>query len=81
MKRIEWSSEKNEILKKTRNISFEEILQNGTFLDDIPHPSREKQRIKIYDYNGYPYLMPYVEDDEKIFLKTAFPNRDYKNLL
>lgn len=81
MKKIAWSDEKNHILKKTRNISFEEILQNGILLDDISHPSRKNQRIRVYDYGGYPYLIPYVEGEETIFLKTIFPNRDYKNLI
>jgi len=44
-KTIRYSLEKNEILKDTRNISFEDVilaLENGYLLDDIEHPNKEK---------------------------------------
>ncbi len=82
-KTIRYSLEKNEILKEQRDISFEDVIlaiENGNLLDDIEHPNKEKYPnqnifiilIKIKDYV---YLVPYVEDDTSIFLKTIIPSR------
>lgn len=76
-----WSSEKNEILKRTRNISFEEIADAAqeNLLDDIKHPNSERypnQRIAIVRCKGYVYEVPYViEDNGELFLKTIIPSR------
>ena len=82
-KTIRYSLEKNEILKSTRDISFEDVilaLENGYLLDDVEHPNKEKYPnqnifiilIKIKDYI---YLVPYIEDNKSIFLKTIIPSR------
>jgi hypothetical protein len=47
-------------------------------LDDIAHPNREQyphQRIFVTLIGGYVYLVPYVENEEEIFLKTIIPSR------
>ena len=78
---IDWNDEKNELLKNTRNISFEMVLTEiieGRILEDNPHPNHEKypkQNIFVVKINGYCYLVPYVYDDEMIFLKTIIPSR------
>ena len=80
---IRYSLEKNEILKKNRNISFEEIIlaiENGDLLDDIEHPNKEKYPnqnifIILVKIKDYVYLVPYVEDETSIFLKTIIPSR------
>ena len=52
-----WNKEKNEILKETRYISFEEIveyLEDGLILKDEEHPLKEKypnQRIYYININ------------------------------
>ncbi len=81
MKVFDWSDEKNQILKKERNLAFEEIVfhitHNG-LLDVIQHPNQEKypnQKMFIVNVEGYVCLVPFVEDDEIIFLKTIFPSR------
>ncbi len=82
-KTIRYSLEKNEILKSTRNISFEDIilaLENGYLLDDIEHPHKEKYPnqnifIILIQIKNYVYLVPYMEDDKSIFLKTIIPSR------
>lgn len=33
------------------------------------------QRIMVIGVNNYAYLVPYVEDEEEIFLKTLIPSR------
>ena len=82
-KTIRYSLEKNEILKSLRDVSFEDVilaLENGYLLDDITHPNKEKypnQNIFIIltQIKDYVYLVPYVEDDTSIFLKTIIPSR------
>ncbi len=81
MKPINWNPEKNRKLIEERNISFESVvfsLQSGGLLDDIVHPNTEKypnQRVFVVSIDDYVYLVPYVETEEEIFLKTAIPSR------
>jgi hypothetical protein len=47
----------------------------------IEHPNQEKypsQRIFIIEISQYVYLVPFVESDEEIFLKTIIPSRKLK---
>ena len=81
MKYFDWSGDKNEQLKKIRGISFEEVLvviEQGQVLDIVEPKNRIKypgQKIFIIYLHGYVYVVPFVEDKEKIFLKTIFPSR------
>ena len=74
-------SSKNQKLIEVRKISFEDILfniQKGRLLDDVEHPNKTKyqnQRVFVVAVDGYAYLVPYVEDDREIFLKTIIPSR------
>ena len=80
MKPINWNPEKNRKLIEERNISFEYIvfsLRSGGLLDDISHPNKEKyphQRVFVISIEDYAYLVPYVETEEEIFLKTVVPS-------
>lgn len=77
---VDWSEEKNTLLKKERLVSFEQVLEaieNNKILDIILHPNTQKyphQKILIVNINVYVYLVPYVENGTKIFLKTIIPN-------
>lgn len=81
MKRLRWSYEKNELLKRTRGVSFEDVayhIERDEILDVRQHPNRERyphQRIFVIELSDYVYLVPFVEDDEEIFLKTIVPSR------
>ena len=81
MKLVDWNEEKNKKLKKERNISFEIILhyiEQKKILDVIKHPNKEKypnQRMFIIEHENYAYLVPFIEEEKKIFLKTIIPNR------
>ena len=81
MKLFNWNKEKNEWLKQNRELCFEDIIfyiANGLLIDDIEHPNKEKylnQRIMLFDINDYIFLVPYVEDETEIFLKTIIPSR------
>ena len=81
MKYFDWNEEENQWLKKERNISFEVIvsyLEQKKMLDKIAHPNSVKypdQFIFVIEHDNYAYLVPFVEDDEKVFLKTIIPSR------
>ena len=81
VKRYAWNREKNQQLKAERSISFEEVLihiANGDILDIIEHPNQEKyagQRIFIVHIRDYAWLVPFVETEAEIFLKTIIPSR------
>lgn len=81
MKYYAWNNEKNRRLKIERNLSFEEVvfyIERGQLLDIVEHPNSEKykgQRIFIVDINDYAYLVPFVETEREIFLKTIIPSR------
>lgn len=78
---FDWNPEKNEELKAKRGISFEEIallLGNGEAWRVAEHWNKSKyprQSVFFLPIDGYIYLIPYVEDDDTIFLKTAIPSR------
>ncbi len=47
-------------------------------LDDIEHVNAAKyphQRMLVVVFNGYVYGVPYVANDDEIFLKTVYPSR------
>ena len=85
MKYFEWDEEKNERLKEQRGVSFEDVivaLENGELLLMLRGKGQySHQKQYIVKINQYPYVVPYVEEEEKIFLKTIIPNRRYKHLI
>jgi hypothetical protein len=81
MKYFSWNTDKNEKLKTERNISFEEVvfyIEKGQLLDIVGHPNQDRyivQRIFIVKINDYAYLVPFVESEREVFLKTIIPSR------
>jgi len=81
MKYITWNAEKNIQLIQERGISFERVVQHiekKELLAIIQHPNPLKypnQRMFILNINNYAYLVPFVENDKEIFLKTIIPSR------
>ena len=81
MKYLDWDESKNKILGKERGISFEEIkiaVEEGRILDTYDHPNQKRypgQKIMVVEIDNYAYSVPYVRDEEKVFLKTIIPNR------
>lgn len=85
-KPLEWNVEKNAWLKQTRGVSFEmvqEVLESGGPVHIIRHPKAQytHQQMYVLELNGYVCDVPFVEDDEKIFLKTIHPNRKHQNFI
>lgn len=80
MKYLNWDKEKNEILKRERGISFEEIaylIESENIVAIEVNPSRPNQKIYILEIDSYIVVVPFVENENEIFLKTAFPSRKY----
>ncbi|KHE93335.1 MAG: BrnT family toxin [Candidatus Scalindua rubra] len=81
MKVYSWNTEKNEKLKAERGITFEKVMlyiENGWLLDIINHPNHKEyseQKIFIVNIDDYAYLVPFVESENEIFLKTVIPSR------
>ena len=81
MKSFEWVNEKNEWLRKERGLSFEDALfylSNECLLDTIPHPNKSKyphQKMFIINIDDYAFLVPFIETNDTIFLKTVIPSR------
>ncbi|RLQ20856.1 toxin [Seongchinamella sediminis] len=86
MKVFNWNSEKNRQLIEERGRSFEEAIfhiENGRLLDDICHPNAKdypRQKIFVVAIDQYAYLVPYVESDDEIFLKTMMPSGKFTKL-
>lgn len=81
MKHFDWDKEKNNKLKKERGISFEEIveiLKDTKYIDVFDHPNQKNyagQKIFVVIVEEYAYMVPFVEDEVKYFLKTIIPSR------
>lgn len=81
MKYFDWDKDKNELLKSQRNICFEDIvaaIENGQLLVTLDHPNQKRypnQQMYIVNVNHYAFIVPFVEDEAKRFLKTIIPSR------
>jgi hypothetical protein len=78
VKYFDWNEEKNTWLLQTRDISFElcvACIESGYVLDVLINKTHIHQKVFILNIEGYAYRVPFVEDSEKIFLKTAYPSR------
>ena len=81
MQYFDWNPEKNESLKKERDICFEEVVTayaEGRVVAIVAHHNPKRypgQKLLIVVIRDYAYLVPFIEDDEKIFLKTIIPSR------
>ncbi len=81
MKPFDWNPKKNRQLIEERGVSFEDVifyLQEDGLLDDLAHPNKQKypdQKVFVVNIDGYAHLVPYVENEDAIFLKTVIPSR------
>lgn len=81
MQHFNWDKEKNLRLKELRGISFEEIvfyISTGAVIDVIENRNNEKykdQFMFIIEIDSYAHIVPFVENDDEIFLKTIYPSR------
>ena len=81
MKYFAWDDAKNAKLKADRGVGFEDIvfhIERGDLLDILEHPNLERyagQRIFVVQREEYVYLVPFVEDEDTVFVKTIIPSR------
>ena len=81
MNSFSWDPQKNEWLKENRDISFERVvalIYGGEVLDIVQHPNRVKypaQKMFILNIEEYAYLVPFIETQEHLFLKSIIPSR------
>jgi uncharacterized DUF497 family protein len=79
--RYEWDPEKNNWLKRERNISFEQIifhLSKGDLWKTSDHPNQKKypgQKIYFVNVDRYLFLVPHIVEADYVFLKTIIPSR------
>ncbi|MBI2167583.1 MAG: toxin [Candidatus Omnitrophica bacterium] len=76
MRALRWDPLKNQRLKKVRGVSFEEIL-GERLVKTTEHPKRSGQELMLFERRGYIWVVPFVEREGEIFLKTAYPSRHY----
>ncbi len=81
MKYIDWDQEKNIKLLANRGVGFEDVqtaFEENRILAEVRHNNitrYPKQRVFVVEIDHYVYLVPYVEDETKIFFKTIIPSR------
>jgi uncharacterized DUF497 family protein len=81
VKPFRWNAEKNCELLAERGVSFEQVvvaIESDGLIDVLDHPNSGKypnQRLMVVAWDGYAYLVPYVEEGGHYFLKTVIPSR------
>ena len=85
MKVFRWDNEKNELLRNNRGVCFEQVIilmERADVLETVEHPNQNKypgQKIATVMIDDYAYLVPYVQKNDEIFLKTIIPSRKATN--
>ena len=80
-KSYNWNTEKNQMLIDERGISFERIvfeISMGNEVAVVMHPNQDKypgQMISMIEVDDYIFLVPFIETESEIFLKTIIPSR------
>ena len=85
--RFLWDLDKNNLLKKHRNISFEQIvfsIENKQIVDVMENPNQEKYSGQVFimaEVDNYIYVVPASISDsgEECYLRTIYPSRKYTN--
>jgi hypothetical protein len=64
---------------QAKTIAFAQVhIEWGDLLDTLTHPNPELyggQRVFVIRRQDYAYLVPFVEDEHTVFLKTIIPSR------
>ena len=85
MKVFRWDNDKNELLKNSRGVCFEQVvilMEREDILETIEHPNQNKypgQKIATVMIDDYAYLVPYIQESDEIFLKTIIQSRKATN--
>jgi hypothetical protein len=76
LKKLKWDPQKSLWLKDHRGALFEEIVQ-AEIVAIKSHPNRSHQNMMLFNFQDYIWVVPYVENDSELFLKTAYRSRKY----
>ncbi len=76
-----FSAEKNALLKADRGVGFDDVIyciENGYILDIISNNVTKytHQKMYIVEINNYAFVVPFVKNNDEIFLKTIYPSRN-----
>jgi uncharacterized DUF497 family protein len=81
---IIWDEDKNDMLKRQRKISFEEVVEiilNQQEIDLIENPVRDGQAYYIVRLNNYIHVVPaIINENDQLVLKTIFPSRKFHKI-
>jgi hypothetical protein len=78
---FDWSDEKDLLLRRERGIGFQDVvfhIERGDIVAIGKHPNPEKypdQKIIFVRIEDYVYMVPFVEAEGELFLKTIIPSR------
>ncbi len=81
VKTFRWNAQRNAASQAERDIGFEQVVvavEAGGLIDVVSHPNPAKypnQRVMVVAWDGYAYLVPFVEEADHYFLKTVIPSR------
>ena len=82
-RRILWNPEKDQMLRLAEGrfgIGLAECavaIEEGRILDDIESATRSNLRVFILEIDDCAVVVPYVFDEDTVFLKTMFPSRKH----
>ena len=83
---ISWDYKKNELLKQSRGVSFEQVvaaIETDEIVEFFTHPNKSKypnQIIILINIEDYIYAVPTVIEKDAIILKTIYPSRKYSRI-
>lgn len=83
-KAIAWDPEKDRALLEERGVGLEraaDMIVKADYIALVQHWNTIRyphQWVFVLEINGYAYYVPFVETDERIFLKTIIPSRKAK---
>jgi len=86
MLKYSWDEDKNKLLKETRGIGFDQVIEainNNKILTRLTHTNPKKyhnQKLLIININNYAYCVPYIQKGQNVFFKTIYASRKYKKL-
>lgn len=83
MKRVRYDKEKDKFLREKRGVGFKTVarlVKQNKALAILDNPNKNKypnQKMLLIKVKNYIYVVPFVETDTEIFLKTIYPSRKH----
>jgi hypothetical protein len=81
VKRHAWGHEKASlVLRNETRVGFEErvvVIEDNRILDIVENENYPCQKMYVQNINSHASVVPLVESEEEVFLKTMFPSRKF----